>query len=55
MLERILEEKMEKNFPNLIKNINPDIQEINNYKQDKLKEIHTLTHHNQEQGILKAY
>lgn len=32
MLERILEEKMEKKFPNLMKNINPDIQEINNYK-----------------------
>ena len=37
---------MKENFPNLVKEIDVQIQEAQSPKQDGLKEAHPKTHHN---------
>ena len=42
----LLEKIMKENFPNLVKEINMQIQEAQNPKRDGCKESHSKTHHN---------
>ena len=37
---------MKENFPNLVKEIDMQVQEAQSPKQDVCKEAHTKTHHN---------
>ena len=39
-------EEMTENFPNLVKEIDMQVQEAQSPKQDEPKEVHTKTHHN---------
>ena len=39
-------EKMKENFPNLVKEIDMQVQEAQSPKQDEPKEVHTKTHRN---------
>ena len=45
-IENLFEKIMKENLPNLVKEIDIQIQEAENPKQDGLKEDHTKTHHN---------
>ena len=45
-IENLLEEILTENFPNLVKEIDIQVQEVKDPKQDEPKEAHTKTHHN---------
>ena len=45
-IENLFEKIMKKNFPNLVKEIDIQVQEAQSPKQDGPKEDHTKTYHN---------
>ena len=44
-IENLFEKIMKENFPNLVKEIDIEVQEAQNPKQDGPKEGHTKAHH----------
>ena len=44
--ENLFEKVKKENFPNLVKELDIQVQEAQSPKQDRLKEDHTKTHHN---------
>ena len=45
-MENLFEKMIKENFPNLVKEIDIQIQEAQSPKQDVLKEAHSKAHHN---------
>ena len=45
-VENLFEQIMKENFPNLVKEIDMQVQEAESPKQDGCKEAHSKTHHN---------
>ena len=45
-IENLFEKIMKENFPNLVNEIDIQVQEAQSPKQDGSKEDHTKTHHN---------
>ena len=44
-IENLFEEIMTEGFPNQVKKIDIQVQEVQSPKQDEPKEVHTETHH----------
>ena len=44
--ENLFEKIMKENFPNLVKEVDMQVQETQSPKQDGCKEAHSKTHHN---------
>ena len=45
-IENLFEKIMKENFPNLVKEIDMQVQEAQSLKPDECKEAHSKTHHN---------